>query len=77
MKEVLPSSGVRHAQRRSPAASRAHKNGEVTWVLDLATGTRAQVKVRSSAHRMLSGMVLVAVGLWAYDIGSLIVGLHR
>ncbi|HET6908635.1 MAG TPA: hypothetical protein VFH54_04785 [Mycobacteriales bacterium] len=49
----------------------------MTWVLDLATGTRAQVKVRSSAQRMLSGMVLVAVGLWAYDIGSLIVGLHR
>jgi len=49
----------------------------VSWVLDLATGTRTQVKVRSSAHRMLSGMVLVAFGLWAYDIGLLIVGLHR
>lgn len=77
MKDVLPKGKARHARRRSPSASRAHASGEVTWVLDLATGTRARVKVRSSAERMMSGMVLVAVGLWAYDIGLLIVGLHR
>jgi hypothetical protein len=76
MKNVLPSSKARQASRRSPSAARAHTTGEVTWVLDLATGTRARTKA-SSAPRMMSGLVLVAIGLWVYDMGLLIVGLHR
>ena len=66
--------GRRKKPARSANATRAHATGDVTWVIDLAQPVQARVaeSVDPSRRYALSGLLLLAIALWTFNLTTLV-----
>lgn len=64
--------------KRSRSAAHAHQTGAVTWTVDLEQrpADRTREQTAATRKRGFSGLVLMAAGLWAFNVGYVIAHIH-